>query len=197
MRCLPGPSKRSRLKIARFRRRKMKSRTQPFPASPAVMSQTPDTFRGPTFVAEQAAPSARSQDLPERNDVHSVEPSADRGSIYAVDDNEDLTVLYTMLLEARGYTVRVFNDRGEALAALEKDTENPTLLITDCLGHSLPVDRFMRSSLAAHPNLRILMASGLNPRHVRLSCTRPDRFLQKPFTAEEFLKEVRNVLTAR
>jgi CheY-like chemotaxis protein len=173
--------------------------TQPFPAAPAVIWQMPDTFLAPAFVADQAAaaPSSRSQDLPERNGGQPTEPPADRGSIYAVDDNEDLTALYTMLLEARGYTVRVFNDRGEALAALEKDTRKPSLLITDCLGHSLPVDRFMRSSLAAHPNLRILMATGLNPRQVRLSCTRPVRFLQKPFTAEEFLKEVKSVLAAR
>jgi DNA-binding response OmpR family regulator len=113
-----------------------------------------------------------------------------------VDNDKDLTDLYMILLKARGYRVRAFNDRAEALAALEKDERKPDLLIMDYLGHLMPLDQFVHRSLAAHPTLRILMASGLSPAEARLSSARLDRFIQKPFTGEELLKEVRTTLAA-
>ena len=108
--------------------------------------------------------------------------------IYAVDDLPELAELYVALLEATGYSVRAFNDRGAAMSALEAD--RPDLLITDYLGSSIPVDRFMRRCRAVHPTLRILMASGLGPTEMKFSQATPDRFIQKPFTPEEFRQEV-------
>lgn len=116
--------------------------------------------------------------------------------IYAVDDVPDLTELYTTFLEATGCIVRAFNDRAEALAALKADWPKPDLLITDYLGLSMTVDGFMSHCLAAHPTLRILMASGFSQVEVEFSQARPDRFLQKPFTPEELRQEVRSALAA-
>jgi len=159
----------------------------------------PDTFPVLAFTAASGAVfwPARSEDLLRNDSALSARRSAGAGSIYAVDDDEDLTDLYTILLEARGYTVKAFRDRAEALAALEKDSNGPELLIMDYVGHSMPVDRFMHRSLDAHPTLRFLMASGLSPAHVWFSSRWPDRFIQKPFTAEEFLKEVKAALATR
>ena len=123
-----------------------------------------------------------------------TERTSETSLIYAVDDDPELTELYTNLLEVTGYSVRTFNDRAEALAVLKADRTKPNLLITDYLGLSMPVDSFMHRSLAVHPTLRILMASGLSPKEVRFSSVRPDRFIQKPFTGEEFLEEVRAAL---
>ena len=116
--------------------------------------------------------------------------------IYAVDDMPDLTELYTTLLEATGCIVRAFNDRADALAALKADWTKPDLLITDYLGLSMPVDKFMCHCLAVHPTLRILMASGFSQTVVRFSQAGPDRFLQKPFTPEELRQEVMAALAA-
>jgi len=115
-------------------------------------------------------------------------------SIYVVDDEPRLTDLYAIILEAKGYVVRVFNNRIEALAVLKGDRRKPDLLIMDYLGHTMPVDGFMRLCLQAHPNLRILVASGFSEVDARFSSIRPDRYLQKPFTAEEFLQEVEAAL---
>jgi DNA-binding NtrC family response regulator len=114
--------------------------------------------------------------------------------IYAVDDAPCLTELYATLLEATGYQVRVFNDRQTALAAIRSAGTRPDLLITDFRGLSMAVDHFMHQCIALNPNLRILMASGFNESEIRLSGVRPDRFLQKPFTAEELRHEVRAAL---
>jgi DNA-binding NtrC family response regulator len=116
--------------------------------------------------------------------------------IYVVDDNKDLTVLYTAFLRNAGFFVRTFNERAEALASLQAGTIKPQLLITDYEGGSVPAERFIGDCRAVHPALRILMASGFHHTDIPFSCVRPNRFLQKPFTAEEFLREVRAALVS-
>jgi DNA-binding NtrC family response regulator len=125
-------------------------------------------------------------------------PSRDSTSplIYVVDDNKDLTVLYTAFLRHAGFFVRTFNERAEALASLQAGTIKPQLLITDYQGGSVPVERFIGDCRAVHPALRILMASGFHQMDMLFSCVRPNHFLQKPFTAEEFLREVRAALVS-
>jgi DNA-binding NtrC family response regulator len=115
-------------------------------------------------------------------------------SIYIVDDEPRLTDLYSIILEGRGYAVKAFNHRVEALASLKGDRRKPDLLIMDYLGHSMSVDQFMQRCLLAHPTLRILMATGFSQVDAKFSYIRPDRFLQKPFTADEFLQEVKAAL---
>jgi DNA-binding NtrC family response regulator len=110
--------------------------------------------------------------------------------IYVVDDEPGLTALYSIILEERGYIVRAFDSRIEALAQLKGDRRKPDLLIMDYFGHAMSVDGFMQRCLLAHPSLRILVASGFAPIDARFLYIRPDRFIQKPFTAEEFLQEV-------
>jgi len=118
------------------------------------------------------------------------------GLIYVVDDEPRLVDLYTIILEAQGYLVKAFHNRVEALAELKGAIKKPDLLIMDYLGHAMPIDRFMQGCLQAHPNLRILVASGFNQMDARFPSVRPDRYLQKPFTAEEFLSEVKIALLA-
>src|SRR5580765_8099607 len=115
-------------------------------------------------------------------------------SIYAVDDVPRLTELYTSLLEATGYAITTFNDRGKALACLEGEKKKQSLLITDYIGLSMPIDDFMQGCRAVHPDLRILMASGFSQRDMRPLRVKPNRFIQKPFTPEELRREVRAAL---
>lgn len=116
--------------------------------------------------------------------------SEETALIYVVDDEPRLTELYTIILEAKGYFVRSFGNRTEALAELKGTTRKPDLLIMDYLGHAMSTDRFMQHCVQAHPGLRILVASGISQMDARFSHVKPDGFLQKPFTAEEFLREV-------
>ena len=122
--------------------------------------------------------------------------TTEAGLIYVVDNEAGLTELYTHFLKGTGYLVRAFNLRATALATLTADAEKPDLLVTDYCGLSMPVDRFMHQCLAIHPRLRILMASGFRQSDMRFAQVRPHRFLQKPFTAEEFLQEVSAALAA-
>jgi response regulator RpfG family c-di-GMP phosphodiesterase len=123
-------------------------------------------------------------------------PTSQPASIYAVDDVPGLTDLYKSLLEATGYVVRTFNHRMKALAALKADRPGPALLITNYLGRSMPVSDFIQGCRAVDPSLRILMASGFDQSEMRFSQVKPDRFIQKPFTPEEFHQAVKDVLAA-
>lgn len=114
--------------------------------------------------------------------------------IYTVDDLPDLTELYSTILEATDYCVKAFNNRADALDALEADRTKPDLLITDFLGHAMPVERFLQRCLEIHPTLRILMASGSCPTAGQFPQATPDRFIQKPFTPDELRQEVRAAL---
>jgi DNA-binding NtrC family response regulator len=121
--------------------------------------------------------------------------SKDEGpSVFVVDDASELTELYAGYLAGAGYPVRTFHHRAKALAALETAERKPHLLITDYMGSSMPVEEFLHACRLVVPDLRILMASGFHPMDTRFSRVRPDRFIRKPFTAEEFLQEVRTSL---
>jgi len=116
------------------------------------------------------------------------------GLIYIVDDEPDLTNLYELFLDGTGYAVEAFNHRVEALDALNINRRKPDLLIMDYLGHSIPADQFLNQCLRVHPNLRILVASGLTDIH--FASVKPHHVLQKPFNGEEFVNAVRSVLSA-
>jgi len=163
------------------------------PALPAQKSHTPAqkfSLNG-SKVAPHVRPE-RSQKLP----LARTAATATDGEIneiplvYVVDDEPGLADLYTIILEANGYAVKAFTNRVEALAELNGATKKPDLLITDYLGHTMVVDRFIQQSLRANPNLRILVASGFSQVDAWFSSIRPDRYIQKPFTADEFLQEV-------
>jgi CheY-like chemotaxis protein len=114
--------------------------------------------------------------------------------IYAVDDAPELTELYTILLEETGYIVRAFNDRAKALTALKAERTKPDLLITDWVGSSMSIGRFVECCLVVCPSLRILMVSGYSQADVRFPRAGSDRFIQKPFIVKEFLQRVRSTL---
>lgn len=115
-------------------------------------------------------------------------------SIYAVDDAEDLTELYGLILAAAGYRVRTFNHRERALAALREDANKPALLITDYFSHSMHIDLFLPACRMAHPDLRIVLVSGIPHADARLSGVNFDHFIGKPFTPDELVEELRTVL---
>jgi len=126
----------------------------------------------------------------------SVLPKALAPLIYVVDDQDGVGELYALFLQASGYQVKAFTDRAKALEALKEERSKPALLITDYLGLSMPIDGFIQHCRAAHPRLRILMASGCSEPNMDFLQPMSDRFLQKPFTPDELQHEVEATLAA-
>jgi len=127
-------------------------------------------------------------------------PSEDRRKgtlVYAVDDMRPILDLYVLLLASVGCPVTAFHNRAVALAALATERRKPDLLITDYCGGGIPIGQFLRQSAALHPRLLILMVSGLHDPGWRTGSVRPDLFLQKPFTNDEFKRAVETALRIR
>jgi len=135
-------------------------------------------------------------ELQTAQEEESADPSPKATPVYIVDDEPQLTELYSIVLESAGYVAKPFNDRVEALAALKVETHKPGLLIMDYLGHAMATERFMERCRFLQPMLRILVATGFNEFDRRLVSVQPDGFIQKPFTARAFLREVRDTLAA-
>jgi CheY-like chemotaxis protein len=180
----------------------MKGHIQMSPHAPPLPTQKPPTSSinsdrsaedRATATSSEYSPSFR----PEQNPASAIaDEKEDSCLIYVVDDEPGLADLYAIILRERGYVVKAFDSRIEALAQIKGDRRKPDLLIMDYFGHAMSVDRFILRCLLAHPNLRILMASGFNQINARFASVRPDRFIQKPFTAEEFLQQVEATLAA-
>ena len=107
-------------------------------------------------------------------------------SILVVDDNCDLTKLYRVILESRGYRVRVARDGTSAL--LEVSQEPPDLMILDLL---LPdMDGFeVCRRVRDHFELPIIAVSGLGDESYRDRVLEMgmDDYLTKPVRRDQLL----------
>ena len=114
-----------------------------------------------------------------------------RKLIYVVDDEASLTELYALVLESAGYQAQTFNDRVEALEAFWAAARKPDLLITDFVGYPISADLLMCGCRTSEPDLKILMASACDRSCLEECAVKPDGFMQKPFSLEGLLAEVR------
>jgi CheY-like chemotaxis protein len=113
--------------------------------------------------------------------------------VYAVDDVEELTDLYRLILEEVGYDVRTFQNRAKALHAFRAADLRPGLLITDYLGYPISAEELMSECRRAEPALKVLMASGLAGGCPAFVDVAPDGYLQKPFGMEALVAGVRSL----
>lgn len=119
-------------------------------------------------------------------------------TVLVVDDIEEVGRLVSRILTQEGYRVLVTQDTEEARRLCAEHPEPIDLLIADVLmpGHSGPaLADYARSR---RPRIRVCFISaydrGLLLDRVSLDENLP--FLLKPFTAEELLQKVREVLAA-
>jgi PAS domain S-box-containing protein len=123
---------------------------------------------------------------------------APRGSetVLIVEDEEQVRAVVQTILRRHGYHVLVALDGDEALRLSAKHAETIDLVITDVVMPQLSGPDLARQLLQSRPRMRVLFMSGytgsaLLPPHVQAAGT---AFLQKPFTSEALLRQVRAVL---
>ena len=109
--------------------------------------------------------------------------------ILLVEDDHDLLLLLTEVLEDEGYRVTAASRRDQARAALRKG--NVDLLIADSVLRGGNGDDVAKA--AGRRGLPIIMMSGEPGRMARLS-RGPVPFLPKPFRAAALVRLVRQVL---
>lgn len=116
--------------------------------------------------------------------------AAPKIKILVAEDNEDFRRLLTIVLEARGYSVRVVEDTNEAKAAISQQPSDFDLVISDIGmpgGGGLSLLQFVKEQ--QEPSKFILM-SGLRLDPGDPEVPHPDDFLMKPFRSADLLKMV-------
>ncbi|MEO7647753.1 MAG: response regulator [Gemmatimonadaceae bacterium] len=119
-------------------------------------------------------------------------------TVLVVDDSESLRPVVTRILRQYGYVVVQASGGEEATRLAEKETGPIHLLLTDIVmpGMSGPV--LARNLLRWHPDLRVLFMSGYAENAiVREGLRFPGAgFIEKPFSPETLVREVRRALDA-
>ncbi|MCC7134538.1 MAG: PAS domain S-box protein [Gemmatimonadales bacterium] len=88
-------------------------------------------------------------------------PTPGRGQrILVVDDERQLVVLATRMLERLGYTPIGFESPVDALAAFSADPDGFDVVMSDFTMPGLPGDELARRLVAIRPNLPVILASG-------------------------------------
>jgi len=121
-----------------------------------------------------------------------------RVTILVIDDDPDMRVLLEGLLISAGYVVDLASDGKQGVAHLR--TQRPELVLTDLF---MPNQEGLETIIQLHkefPNIPIIAMTGktagkpLLPVAQKLGAV---AFLEKPFTADEFLSAVSKALESR
>jgi CheY-like chemotaxis protein len=117
-------------------------------------------------------------------------------TILLVEDEDGVRELMWKILTEHGYTVLEARHGRDALA-LAASIEQPIhLLLTDVVMPEMGAGELTGELLAQRPDLKVLYVSGYtNDEVVRRGVNQKDAsFIQKPFSAEELMRKVREVL---
>jgi two-component system cell cycle sensor histidine kinase/response regulator CckA len=119
-----------------------------------------------------------------------------RETILLVEDDEGVRRLARQVLERGGYTVIEAPGGPEALSELSLKRGGVRLLLTDIVMPRMNGRELARRLTAEFPDLRVVFASGYAEDRAQNEDTREPRFdfIQKPFSSQELLQKVREVL---
>jgi DNA-binding NtrC family response regulator len=111
--------------------------------------------------------------------------------IYVVDDETVLVEMAAVVLKALGYGVRTFANAEAALEAFAKAQPRPRLVITDYAMNGMTGLALIAECRRADPDQKTILISGSQAEQVyRDVPCKPDRFLAKPYRANDLIKEV-------
>lgn len=121
-----------------------------------------------------------------------------RGSetVLVVEDAEALRKLSVTLLEEHGYQVLSAANGSEALELAQKDTRRIDLLLTDVIMPGLGGHALAQRLVALRPGLKVLYMSGYTDSSIGQHGVLEEgiTLLSKPFTEEELVRKIREVL---
>jgi two-component system, response regulator YesN len=114
--------------------------------------------------------------------------------VFVVDDEAMLLNLAEVILKPEGFDVRTFPGAELALAAYKAANPRPRVLITDYAMGDINGLELIRECRQLHPDQRVLLVSGTVDESIYANVdVKPDCFLSKPYTAEQFIDTVRTL----
>ena len=119
-------------------------------------------------------------------------------SILVVEDNQDLSLLFRLVLESAGFEVATLDDGRDALAQVEK--LQPQLVLMDIMmpeTNGLQVSRHIKEQ-SNYQSLPILLVSALDClQQEQLDRSKADGIIYKPFDLDYFVAKVKQMTTNR
>ena len=113
-------------------------------------------------------------------------------TILMVDDEDLMLTMGQTVLSTFGYQVLTANSGQKALDIISKGDKNIDLVITDLVMPAMSGRELVERLRKISPTMRILCTSGYVPPPAQ---TDESAYLQKPFTSQELLVKVKQVLT--
>ena len=149
--------------------------------------------RGTTFSIYLPA-SLMEKDLLDDEDI------SDRGllgkgeEILVIDDEALIRQITKTTLEANGYKVITANDGAEGIAVYATNRDRIKVVLLDMMMPNLDGQATSKILQQIEPKVRIIIASGFAP-HVKMAEGNAVKaFISKPYTAEQLLEVIANVL---
>jgi PAS domain S-box-containing protein len=126
----------------------------------------------------------------------SPRPRGGHETILLVEDDASLRRTATRVLEKHGYTVVTATDGEDALGLVRSRPAAPDLIISDVVMPRTSGPQLLAALKAAGATPRMLFTSGYTARdvHERSMLERDVPFLAKPWTIDDLLRKVRDVL---
>src|SRR6056297_211978 len=118
--------------------------------------------------------------------------------ILVAEDEESLRHLVERILTLYGYTAYLASAPDEALEMVEEGDEEFDLLVTDLVMPHMSGEELAEGVLRINPNMKIIYMSGYPHKHTLKKGETEEEteipFISKPFSPEDFVKLVREVL---
>lgn len=111
--------------------------------------------------------------------------------ILVVDDEAALRSMASFVLEAAGYRVMTARDGAQATEIYQQFKDEIQVVFADATMPVMDGATLIRNLLEVKPNLKIIAASGTEPAGLPVQ-----GFLPKPYSAEQLLTALRNVLSS-
>ena len=117
-------------------------------------------------------------------------------TVLVVEDEDSVRDLVRQILEEHGHAVLTARHGRDALLTAERYERPIDLLVTDVVMPEMGGGELVERMVARRPNLKVLYISGYtNDEVVRRGVQgAPASFLRKPFTSDDFMRRVREVL---
>lgn len=113
-------------------------------------------------------------------------------TILIVDDEELILSMADTVLSEYGYTVLTASSGSHAIEILKKHKDNIDLIVTDLVMPQMSGRELVEEVLKICPKIKILYTSGF----VRPTSKEEENYLQKPFTSQELLLKVKEVISS-
>ena len=125
-----------------------------------------------------------------------VNPSSSSETLLLVDDDERVRAFVRVVLRKRGYRVLEATNGEEALRSAERVHSRIDMILTDVVMPGMHGRTLADKMTILHPETKVLFMSGYTDSQVlRQNPSGPQiPLIQKPFTPEELLRRVREVL---